>query len=513
MKKLFLIIVTLLLTLQIFAQPLRYSETIFEKADTLKNIEYAIAPWLNNLIAIAAEYNVHDGESRTENRPLHMDIFSPHGDTLTKRPAIIFAHSGAFMLGSHHNDDMVALCDSFARRGFVTATLEYRLGMGTQVTRFLGMIVNLKITEYNANRAAYRALQDSRAAIRFLKHNAQNFGIDSSKIYMVGSSAGAFTTLANVWLDKTNELPADVFNAPSLGSLDSFGVQGYNPKAGAIISLWGAIQNTNIIENDTTPVLLVHGKADDIVPFEKGIPLDGMIEPNPYYSITMPETYGSFCIDTALTNRNSYHETYFVKEKKHEFYGVVTGNFPEEGPNEYWDTIQNKIGNFLLDRFRPAAGFKYQTDDLTVYLDATSPEDCNEKWDFGNGEPEYGNSIVHTFAKAGVYKIKLTTCNQNLACDTLTKSVTVGKTVLADFVDSETIIVYPNPVRNKLYIKGINGVFNADIYDLSGRKRISTFNSNKTEIDISEFQPGIYILEIKINENKIHRKIIKQNQN
>ncbi len=510
MKKLFLITATLFLTLQLFAQPLRYAETIFEKADTLKNVEFAIAPCLNNLIAIAAEYNVHDGEYRTEDRPLYMDIFSPHGDTLTKRPAIIFAHSGAFMLGSRHNDDMVALCDSFARRGFVTATLGYRLGMGAQVTRFLGMIVNLKVTEYNANRAAYRALQDSRAAIRFLKHNAGNFGIDTSKIYMVGSSAGAFATLANVWLDKTNELPADVFGAPSLGSLDSFGVQGYNSKANAIVSLWGAIQNTNIIENDTTPVFLVHGKADDIVPFGKGIPLDGMIEPNPYYSITMPETYGSFCIDTALNNRNSFHKTYFVENKKHEFYGVVTGNFPEEGPNEYWDTIQNKIGNFLFNRFRPTAGFKFETNDLTVYLNAVSAEDCNSEWDLGNDNIEYGNSVTHTFTKAGTYKIKLTTCNRNLACDTITKSVTVGKTVFANSFDA-TVKVYPNPARNKLYIKGVNEFYNANLYDLSGRKQISIFNSNKNEIDISGFQPGTYILEVEIKGTKIHRKIIKQN--
>ena len=506
----FLLTAILFTALQLFAQPFRYSETVFETADTIKNVEYSTAPWLNNLIQIIAEYNVHDGENKTEMRPLFMDVFSPHGDTVTKRPAIIFAHSGAFMLGSRKNDDMIALCDSFARRGYVTATIDYRLGMGAQVTRFIGMITKLEVTEKNANRAAYRALQDSRAAIRFLKHNAETFGIDSTKIYMAGSSAGAFATLANIYLDKNEELPPEVFSKPTLGCLDSFGVQGYNSIADAVISLWGAIQNTNIIENDTTPVLLVHGEADDVVPFGKGIPLEGMVEPNPVYSLIMPETFGSYCIDTALINRNVFHETYFVENKKHEFYGVVTGNFPAEGPNEYWDTIQWKISSFLFDRFQPKADFDFQTNDLTVYLNSVSTEGCTAKWEFENDEIEYGNSIVHTFAEQGTYKIKLTACNRNLACDTISKLISIEKSTSVFTVYEETVKIYPNPVRNTIYIKGITESYNAIIYDLLGRKRISIENSEENYININSFESALYILEIELNGIKIRRKIFKQ---
>ncbi len=512
MKRLYLIPVFAIAALQLWAQPFRYSQIVFDRADTLKNIEYATAPWLNNLIAIAAEYNVHDGETITEMRPLFMDIFTPHNDTVVKRPAIIFAHSGAFMLGSRQNDDMVALCDSFARRGYVTATIDYRLGMGAQVSRFFGIITHVEVTEYNANRAAYRALQDSRAAIRFLKHNANNFGIDTTKIYMVGSSAGAFISLANIYLDKKNELPADVFTAPTLGSLDSFGVQGYSPKADAIVSLWGAIQNTTIIENDTTPILLVHGKADNIVPFDKGIPMDGMIDPNPFYSLTMPETYGSFCIDTALTNHKSFHETYFVENQKHEFYGVVTGNFPEEGPNEYWDTIQNKIGTFLFNRFKPNAEFNIQSNNLTVLLTSLSTGNFNSEWDLGDGGLLYGNTVSYTFPAQGIYHIKHTVCNSNMACDTLSKSVSVGNVVSAPTFNQKEITVYPNPVRNKIHIDGITE-FQATLFDIMGREKVSVRKPAQNTIDVSDIQAGIYILEIEKNGIKFHRKIVKRNLN
>ena len=511
MKLFVLLLLFSSLSVHLFGQQLRYTETIFEKADTLKNVEYATADWLNNPIPILAEYNIHDGEYLTETRPLFMDIFTPHGDTLTKRPAIIFLHSGAFILGSRKNDDMVALCDSFARRGYVTATIDYRLGMGAEVNKFLGVIIYLAVTEKNAIRASYRALQDSRAAIRFLRHNCNIYGIDSTKIFMVGSSAGAITALTNVFVDTKEDLPSEVFTDPDLGDIDFVGVQKHNPKADAVVALWGSIQNTTIIDDEKTPLLLVHGKADDIVPFEKGVPLDSIVEPNPLYSFTMPESWGSYCIDTALVNRNVFHETYFVENEKHEFYGVVTGDFPEEGPNQYWDSIQWKMSDFFFERFKPEADFETETYGLSVNLNNISNENNYSLWEFENGETATGNLISHTFSEEGTYKIKLTTCNKNLACDTITKSVSIGRSVFVSSTVLPEINIYPNPVQNTIHIKGISQLYNATIYDLVGRKREVINKLEDNNIDVSSLENGLYILEIELNGYKIHRKFLKQN--
>ena len=100
---------------------------------------------------------------------------------------------------------MVAMCDSFARKGYVTATIDYRLGMGATVNWFLGIPFGIQVNEINGYRAAYRGMQDTRAAIRFLKHNADIYGIDTSKIYVTGSSAGGILALNNIYLDK-NEI-------------------------------------------------------------------------------------------------------------------------------------------------------------------------------------------------------------------------------------------------------------------------------------------------------------------
>lgn len=498
------------LTFNSFSQPFRYQNTVFAYVDTLKNIEYVMADWLNNPIGLLADKNIHDGENKTISKPLYMDVFMPKGDTLKKRPAIIFVHGGAFIIGSRHNDDMVAFCDSFARRGYVTATIDYRLGMGATVTKFFGIPVDLKLEAKNAYRAVYRAVQDSRAAIRFLKHNAENFGIDTTKIYLVGSSAGGILTLQNLYLDKSSEVSPDAFLQPTLGNLDSVGIQGYGAKPTAIVSLWGALESPELIEDEQTPVFLAHGIDDDVVPFRKGIPLAGIVPDNPAVSFTMPQTYGSFCVDTALNNRNVLHETYFVEGKKHEFNGVDTGEFYPEGPNEYWDTIQWKISKFLFDRFQPKADFETEIESLTVLFSNTSSDIYDANWDFGDGTIGSGNEVFHSYTKPGNYKVQLTAFNRNIASDTISKQVLVGTNSSDNYSLLEEIKIYPNPATSTLYFEGITEPFDIKIINLDGK--ILLFQKNVgNQLNINDLQEGLYIMEIKTNGRKEFRKFLKVN--
>lgn len=497
------------ITVNSISQPYRYQNIIFTKVDTLKNIEYASAEWLNNPIGLLADKNIHDGENKTISKPLYMDVFMPKGDTLKERPAIIFAHGGAFLIGSRHNDDMVAFCDSFARRGYVTVTIDYRLGMAATVSKLFGIPIALKLEDKNAYRTVYRAVQDSRAAIRFLKHNADNFGIDTTKIYLVGSSAGAILTLQHLYLDKNSEVSPDAFSSPTLGDLDAIGVQGYGSKPNAIVSLWGTLESPELIENELTPVFLAHGTDDDIVPFKKGVPLAGIVPDNPAVTFTMPETYGSFSIDTALNNRNIAHETYFVEGKKHEFYGVDTGEFYPEGPNEYWDTIQWKISSFLFSQFQPKAKFESEIQNLTATFYNTSSEIFAADWDFGDGTIGSGNEAIHTYAIPGNYKVQMTAFNRNLACDTVSQQIVVGTNSADENRLLDELKIYPNPATTILYFEGIRKSFDIKIYNLLGKILLVQRNVSGNKININELQNGFYIIQIKTNEQKEFRKFLK----
>ncbi len=491
-----------------FSQPFRYSSAIFNEVTIQKNIEYATAEWLANPISFLSQYNIHEGENLTEEKPLYMDLYMPQNDTLSKRPAIIFSHSGAFLLGSKENDDMVALCDSFTRKGYVTASISYRLGMGATVNRFFGIIIGLEISEKNAIRSVYRGIQDSRSAVRFLKKNAEIYGIDASKIYMVGSSAGAIQALHNIYLDKESEIPKEVNSEPALGNLDAVGIQGTNPNPAAVVSLWGALFDTEFIENKNIPLLLVHGEDDDIVPFKKGTPLKGIVQSNVLFQFSMPETYGSYCIDTALQNREFYPETYFVKGVKHEFYGVDTGEFPASGPNFYWDTINIKISDFLLKQFKPNASFSAEITGKSLSLTNSSTTNCFAEWDFGDGTKSYDWQPEHTYTLPGDYIIKLKVCNENAACDTVSANITASIPQIAELPEKNSLKLYPNPANSEITITGASYPFNVQIFDLTGKERISKI-LYQNKLDISSLSPGIYIIQINKGQDIFYQKFVK----
>ena len=58
---------------------------------------------------------------------LQLDIYQAVGDTETNRPLIILAHGGSFIAGIRTNPSMVSLGNAFAKRGYVVASISYRL--------------------------------------------------------------------------------------------------------------------------------------------------------------------------------------------------------------------------------------------------------------------------------------------------------------------------------------------------------------------------------------------------
>lgn len=75
-------------------------------------------------------------------------------------------------------------------------------------------------------------------------------------------------------------------------------------------------------------------------------------------------------------------------------------------------------------------------------------------------------------------------------------------------------LVYPNPNKGLLKIDisnmPLNSVSEMKLYDLAGIEKTSKRNfESYSEIDISQFKDGIYILRIKINTKIFDWKIIK----
>ncbi len=196
---------------------------------------------------------------------LFMDVYQPAGDTLSARPLIIWAFGGGFVFGSKTSPDIVALSSAFAKRGYVTAAIDYRLSTD--------LVVNNDIE--NSYEAVAKAMHDMRASIRYFYKDAatsNHFRIDTSRIYIGGVSAGAVTALHIVHLDES-EIPTEMqeFFDENGGLSGKSGNEGYSENVAGVISLCGMLLDVDLINPEvTTPIVSMHGTEDDVVPYGSG---------------------------------------------------------------------------------------------------------------------------------------------------------------------------------------------------------------------------------------------------
>lgn len=245
-KKLtFLVLLSAVTFTTAFAQK-RFQSEIFSTTDSLSNVQYGKA------------INLKGNEEK-----LFLDIIMPpKTDSLKCRPLLIFIHGGGFKNNSKNGSYSSMLCNSFARRGYVTATIDYRLGVAKENT-------NKDYFE-----AMYRAQQDGKAAIRFFRRYAAQFGIDTTQIFITGSSAGSKACMAIGYMNE-KEIPQEI-NKDKWGTLEGIsGNVGYSSKVQAVLSAWGAIPDYNWINKGEPPLFTTAGTEDKTVPYDSSFDYHG----------------------------------------------------------------------------------------------------------------------------------------------------------------------------------------------------------------------------------------------
>ena len=76
-----------------------------------------------------------------------------------------------------------------------------------------------------------------------------------------------------------------------------------------------------------------------------------------------------------------------------------------------------------------------------------------------------------------------------------------------DNVDSNSIALYPNPVKNTLYIKGNSGSYDIEVYSILGQRVMTDFDVN--EIDLMSFNEGVYLIRVSTETTTTVKRIIK----
>ncbi|MDR2084150.1 MAG: alpha/beta hydrolase fold domain-containing protein [Bacteroidales bacterium] len=249
----------------------RYKNEVFDSYKLIDDIKYgtAVGYWTNystegdndNYIDIVKSQAKHLVKSQKK-LDLYMDIYYPENDFVEKRPLIMMIHGGGFFIGDKKNSFMQDMCPYLAKCGYTVASIDYRLGYIP--------------SQANIDRIGYQALQDARAAMRYLVKNANKYNIDTARIYVAGTSAGAITGLNMAFMEE-EFIPESVkggFLRSPLGGLDDSGNKHKESfKVKAVINMWGAVHDSAMISpNKDIAILSVHGDADMVVPYEHANP-------------------------------------------------------------------------------------------------------------------------------------------------------------------------------------------------------------------------------------------------
>jgi dipeptidyl aminopeptidase/acylaminoacyl peptidase len=205
---------------------LRYRDQVFGAATVTNDLTYGSAPGADgNPVALT------------------LDLYQPTGDTIAKRPALVWVHGGGFTSGDKASGR--ARATFFARLGYVAVSINYRLLSP-------GGCAGNSDSDICRN-AAIAAQHDAQAAVRWLRANAATYRIDPDRIAMAGGSAGAVTSV----------LAATHSEDPGTS-----GNPGYPSTIRGAVSVSGGVPTNELIDSGDAPTLFIHGTEDAVVPFD-----------------------------------------------------------------------------------------------------------------------------------------------------------------------------------------------------------------------------------------------------
>lgn len=113
-----------------------------------------------------------------------------------------------------------------------------------------------------------------------------------------------------------------------------------------------------------------------------------------------------------------------------------------------------------------------------------------------------GESVSNTASIYFDYNFPIVTNTATSAFQNLSKE---------DFSSENKVLLYPNPVKNTLFLTSKNNIDSIIIYDIQGRKiQDNIVNSNELRLDTNGLIKGCYFIEILFQNERVAKKFIKQ---
>lgn len=509
MKKTLLASLTIVLASATFAQT-KYVDKVIaaDKITVTKNVTYGDnytvltgTPTLTSKVAMAPGYGFV---------AMTADIYEPQ-DGASNRPVIIFSHSGSFLprysnnspVGYKDDSATVAFCMSLAQRGYVVASMTYRMGWNPAAA-------TVDLRKQGIINAAYKGVQDLATCVRFMKKSVKEGGnpykIDTTKIAVGGNGTGGYITSAYASIDRQSEIKSIKFRDASTGKVmvndtmwgDRKGVGidnpamgmfcksnhvGYTSNARLAFAVGGAIGDSAWMEKGEIPLIWSHSVMDPFAPYTTG-----MVNV-PGTTLQVVEVSGGFdamnrCQRLGNTSpfkgkvMDDYTRAANVLNKGIDGLFPVAGLANASGPYEWYDTARIKM--LPSPPYSPAV--------ILAGIKASNPMHSRAK------SMKYVDSIMGYMAPRIAVSLGLVA------------TVGIDNTNLGS-----NVTLAPNPAKNQLIIHNnweTRVLTGATLVDLNGRV-VREFNvtgiHNVYELNVPT---GIYVVQLQFNDGVGSRKLM-----
>ena len=217
----------------------------------MKKLVLLLTIFLVGMTAFAQNMKTYQYAER-DTLQLYLDFYTPehvHDSTI----CLVYVFGGGFIGGHRDGKWEKAYFKQLVDKGFMVASIDYRLGL--KGAKNIG-VFNTDPVE----KAIYMATEDAISALHYLLEHAKELKVNKDYMVMIGSSAGAITSLQVDYAMCNGFLNSDILP-------EDFRLAGVVSYAGAIFSHEGKVQYRN---REPAPTMMFHGMMDNLVSY-KGI--------------------------------------------------------------------------------------------------------------------------------------------------------------------------------------------------------------------------------------------------
>lgn len=513
MKRIFTLTLFTLFVLGMNAQT-RYVDEIFTDVDVQSDIVYA-----NNIQVLTGMPVPVD---------LMLDVYTPAGDTETDRPLIKVFHTGNFLPplvngqinGLKTDPYVVDMIERLVRRGYVVASISYRLGWNP-------ISPDQDVRTETLINAAYRGVQDSHTATRFFRKSVEEgnpYGISGDKIVNWGVGTGGYITLGAGTIDEYNDVVLPKFiNSMQVPMVieaihgDPFGEQmaainipnhvGFSNDIDLTVNLGGATELTWLDENDG-PIISFAVPTDPFAPYETDfliVPTTGdlVVEISGSYDLqtratelgmNSPFTEGALYDDVWTASANANNDgnkgLYPFLRPSWDLDGDPTTPAAEESaPWDWWDSE-------FWSMSQPQ-----QCADAMIPLTA-----CN--WDLLSR----ANNPDASFEKGTTYMDSLINYFAPRACVTLDLPCASNYTEnsVIDVLDASVLTLAPNPASTSVTVSAEGKTIQTiAVFGIDGKlyNQVKNVNAESITIQRKDLPTGIYFVKAYFEDGVATQKV------